>query len=402
MDRESAIDIQKVKINITALSIGVTLFLGILKLLAYLYVSSNAILGDALHSFTDSISSTLVLIGIIISAKKSEKFPYGLYKVENIVSVLLSFLIMGAGFEVAYRAFARESRLRHVGLGLALIALTILASLLLGFLKLKVARRTGSPSIEADGYHSLSDALSSVVVFLGLALNSVFPYSDRIAAVIVGMILLYAGGEIFIQSLMVLLDVSLPSEDINRIMEILHKYRDVQVDWIQGRRSGSHYFVEVSIKLREKTLKKAHEFVDRIEKEIEAVLPDIEKVVIHYEPFSKGGEFIAVPLKAGKPTAHIGKSDGFLLVIKSQKNGIECLWLENPGKNLKHGRGTAALKILIEEDVDIILLPENVETPGMNALLGEFFELRVNPEEISQYLERCREKLAEQLPELKG
>lgn len=393
---KAGINIQKIKINITTLSIGITLLLGVLKVLAYLYVSSNAILGDAIHSFTDSISSALVLVGIIISAKRSEKFPYGLYKVENIVSVVLSFLIMGAGVEVAYRAFAEESRLKHIGLGLALIALTIFASLLLGLLKIKVAKRTGSPSIEADGYHSLSDALSSAVVFLGLALNGIFPYSDRIAGVIVGIILLYAGGEIFIQSLMVLLDASLPEDDINKIMTVLHKYKDIHVNWIRGRRSGSHYFVEVSLKLREKTLKKAHEFVDRIEMEIEAVLPDIEKVVIHYEPYSKKGKFIAIPIIAGKPTAHIGKSEGFLVIIKNQDISAECIWVENPGQSLKHGRGTAALKTLIEEDVDVVLLPEEMKTPGMRTLLNEFFELRIEPGEIQQYLSLCREKLTEQ------
>lgn len=396
MDRRATFNVQKIKVNITALSIGITLMLGVLKILAYLYVSSNAILGDALHSFTDSISSALVLVGIIISAKRSEKFPYGLYKVENIVSVLLSFLIMGAGVEVAYRAFAEESRLRHIGVGLALIALTILTSLLLGLLKIKVAKRTDSPSIEADGYHSLSDALSSVVVFLGLALNGIFPYSDRIAGVIVGIILLYAGGEIFLQSLMVLLDASLPEDDINRIMKVLHKYKNLHVDWIRGRRSGSHYFVEVSIKIGEKTLKKAHEFVDRIEREIEAVLPDIEKVMIHYEPKSKRGKFIAIPLIAGKPTAHIGKSEGFLVVIKSPDLSEECIWVKNPGHALKHGRGTVALKTLIEEDVDVVLLPEEMETPGMKAILSEFFELRIDPEEIQNYLSLCREKLTEQ------
>lgn len=69
---KAGINIQKIKINITTLSIGITLLLGVLKVLAYLYVSSNAILGDAIHSFTDSISSALVLVVLLFQRKEAK------------------------------------------------------------------------------------------------------------------------------------------------------------------------------------------------------------------------------------------------------------------------------------------------------------------------------------------
>ncbi len=83
--------------EVAVVSTLVSLGLSGLKFLVYGLTGSVAMLADAVHSFTDSFTSALVLLGIHISKRKSETFPYGLYKVENLVSMFVSFAIFYAG-----------------------------------------------------------------------------------------------------------------------------------------------------------------------------------------------------------------------------------------------------------------------------------------------------------------
>jgi len=84
-------------------SIGINLLLVGIKVFLSLLSGSVALFADAIHSFTDVISSATVLAGIRISKRKSKNFPYGLYKVENFVSLLSSIFIFLAGYEIITR-----------------------------------------------------------------------------------------------------------------------------------------------------------------------------------------------------------------------------------------------------------------------------------------------------------
>ncbi len=373
----------RIKLKAALISTLITLFLALLKFIGAVTTSSQALLADALHSFTDSLSSMFVAFGIFLSTRKSKRFPYGLYKVENLVSLVVSLLVMGAGMEIAFHAVSHPSNVHNRNTGLLITALSITVSVLLGIYKIHISRRTNSPSLKADGYHSISDALSSVVVFLGILLYRFFPAAERIAGVIVAAILIFAGFDILKQSLLVLLDAQLNEEYISKIMNVLRNYRGIRIDFIRGRSSGSHYFIEIGVSMGERSLKRAHEITEEMERKIKEAIPQVEEVVIHYEPLKKDHVTYAIPLLNGRPTTHIGKSDAFLICEEHQNSLKRCRKVENPARRLQSGRGAAAVKKLIDEDVDVILLPEVAER-GMIQIIKEFFEVRVDPEKIKK------------------
>lgn len=89
-------------------SIVVTAFLAVIKYSVGILSGSIALVADAVHSLTDVISSIGVLLGLKISSRKpTEAFPYGFYKAENIVSLLLALAIFYAGYDTL---FSRRSK----------------------------------------------------------------------------------------------------------------------------------------------------------------------------------------------------------------------------------------------------------------------------------------------------
>jgi cation diffusion facilitator family transporter len=69
------------------------------------FSGSLAIKADAIHSLSDVVSSAVTLTGIRIARRRARGFPYGLYKVENLVALGTSFLISYAGYEIVREVF---------------------------------------------------------------------------------------------------------------------------------------------------------------------------------------------------------------------------------------------------------------------------------------------------------
>jgi divalent metal cation (Fe/Co/Zn/Cd) transporter len=82
------------------MSLGLNAILTSAQFVLYLFTKSAAILAGAVHSLTDVMGILLVIIGMYLSEKKSEKFPWGLYKIENLASVFVGVLIFLSAYEI--------------------------------------------------------------------------------------------------------------------------------------------------------------------------------------------------------------------------------------------------------------------------------------------------------------
>lgn len=147
------------------LSIVVNLVLVGIKAGLALLSGSIAVRADALHSLTDVLSSVIILIGIKISKRSSRAFPYGLYKVENLVALGSSFLIIFAGYEILKEVLSGQLSLpTNIPLTITGIVATIVIAWLFSRYELKIGLQTSSPSLVADSRHILTDVLSSLVI----------------------------------------------------------------------------------------------------------------------------------------------------------------------------------------------------------------------------------------------
>ncbi|NPA53906.1 MAG: cation transporter [Aquificae bacterium] len=270
--------------------------LSILKLGAGLFTNSLALIAEAIHSFSDLIASVISLASVKLAAKKTKEFPYGLYKLENIASVIISLFLFLAAYEIIKEAFFSEEKkeIQHIEVAIIVMVIAMISTFIYSRLEIKAAKELNSPALMADAQHIWADFLSSVIVIIGL-IGTYFGYNlDKYAAAIVSLFIIHSGWEIFSSGIKVLLDISLEKDELEKIKKIIYNHPAVvEIKNIRGRAAGSFKFLDVELLLHNFSLRETHKIVDEIEKRIRTEVPNIDSVFIHYEPVRQEGLRVA-------------------------------------------------------------------------------------------------------------
>jgi cation diffusion facilitator family transporter len=334
------------------------------------FSGSLALAADAIHSATDVFASVAVLVGLFLSRRKSKTFPYGLYKVENVVSIAISFLIFLAGYEVAREAF--QSTGTHPKLSpwlLAGVAVTTIVPLLFGRYEMAVGQRTGSPSLVADGRHFQTDVASSLAVLAAVAAGLLGLQLDRIAAGLIVLFIGYSGWGLLVEGMRVLLDASLDVGTLQQVRSIMQGDPAVAaVVSVTGRNSGRYRFLEAEVLLRVSDLEKAHRVSQRLEEAVRTEVPRIDRVLIHYEPMARSHLRYAIPLAdtAGTLSEHLGDAPYFALATVRTTDGVlERQEIQvNPHTGLPKAKGIRVAEWLVGQKCDVVLLKEDLKGKG--------------------------------------
>ena len=262
---------------------------------AFAWISGSiALAADATHSLCDVLPAVLILVCLFVSERRTRRFPRGLHKIENLVSLLVAFAIFYAGYEILHGAIENQSMgpLANAPLALAGALLSAVVLWVLARYELAVSQATGSPSIKADAEHSKADVFSSVVVAVGVAAGFAGLHIDWLAAVLVALFVFAAGAKILMDSVTVLLDGTLDSDTLKAAREIILSQPGVTaVRRLDGRNSGSHKILEIELEIGAESLAVAHAACDSLEKALRRAIPHLDRVLIHYEP--AGGEVAA-------------------------------------------------------------------------------------------------------------
>jgi len=175
--------------RVALLSLLVNLSLVGIKLLLSEISGSLALRADAVHSAVDVFGSTALILGIFISGRKSRSFPYGLYKVENLVAVIISLLLFFTAYEIGREAaIGTAASAAYGGWVLVAVAAIVPIPLIFGTYEMRVGEMYASPSLVADGRQFRADVLTELVVFAGLAGELVGLPLDRVAAAIIAVL----------------------------------------------------------------------------------------------------------------------------------------------------------------------------------------------------------------------
>jgi cation diffusion facilitator family transporter len=275
---------QKTKISI--FSILINALLSLIKIVGGKFSGSAALMADGVHSLSDLAASLSVYAGIIISNKKSEAFPMGLYKVENLVALVSAFAIFFAGYEIAKDVFFGEAMLiKNLPIALLAIGLTVAITYLYSRWEKKMAIELNSPSLMADAEHIKSDFYTALVVLVGvLGQYFGFPIVEKLAVAVVVYFIFHSGFEILKDAIKVLLDASVDAQTLQDVQKILDNEEMIEkVIHLYGRNAGSFQFLQLDLKLNTDSLKEAHNFAHTLEDKIKQQMPFVEKVIIHYE-----------------------------------------------------------------------------------------------------------------------
>ncbi|MBC2710747.1 MAG: cation transporter [Desulfosarcina sp.] len=304
--------------KVALLAIGVNLLLFAIKYTFSSLSGSIALKADAFHSLSDVVASSTVLGGLIIAKRKTRSFPYGLYKVENLASVLVALAILYAGYEIAMEAIKGGTiELQNVWPAVASVVFAIIVSFLYSAYATRVGREINSPSLVADAKHIGVDMFASAAVLVGLLASFAGVKLDRISAFVVVAIIAWSGGKILIDGIRVLLDASLDYQTLSLAEKlILAEPQVMSIQNLMGRNSGRYKFIEANILIKAHKLDKASFIANRIAASISEQIKNVDRVLIHYEPIKKENLIYALPLKddlhhAGR--ARQGHSGGGIL-----------------------------------------------------------------------------------------
>ncbi len=261
------------------ISIVVNTILFGLKYWAGIVSGSVALISDAWHSLSDSISSVGIIIGTKISSKPpDEKHPFGHGRAELITSILIGVLLA----VVAYNFFLEsiESIKNHKKAVFGTLSITVLiVSIIMKEMSAQyafyTARKTGFLSLKADGWHHRSDAITSVLILAGIFINPYFPMIDGILGIIVSLFILHTAYSIIKESSSAVLGESCSEEFIDKIKKVAGDSAgfDVGIHHIHSHNYGNHKEVTFHINLSgNMTVEEAHNIADNIEKDVKKEL----------------------------------------------------------------------------------------------------------------------------------
>jgi cation diffusion facilitator family transporter len=260
--------------RLAAASIVVALLVTALKYLAYAKTGSVALYSDALESVVNVVTAIAALIAVRISQRPPDRsHPFGHHKAEYFAVALEGWLIVAAALMILHQAHAAWYAPRTMTLPTQGLIINTVATVLNGlwaWVLLTRGRRFKSPAIVADGWHIVTDVLTSIGVLFGLllALATGWNFLDPLLAALVALNILWAGWRLTTESVRGLMDESVTAE-------IMVQIRNA----IAASAEGALQVHD----LKTRIVARSHEICDRIEAAVKQTVEGAE-VVIHVEP----------------------------------------------------------------------------------------------------------------------
>jgi cation diffusion facilitator family transporter len=275
-------------------AVGLTGF----KVVVGLSTGSLGILAEAAHSGLDLMAAVMTFLAVRISGKPADRtHRYGHGKVENLSALFETLLLLLTCFWILYEAGHRllyhAAHLRVTFWSFAVMITSIIVDVSRSRILYRTARKYNSQALEADALHFSTDIWSSGVVIVGLLCVKISEWvpsvsflrnADSVAAIMVGLIVVYISIKLGIRTIQALLDVA-PSGIEDKIISAVECLPGVtDCHNVRLRYSGPQLFVDIHILVDgNQTLKQAHDLTEEIEYTIQQLLPNVD-VTIHPEP----------------------------------------------------------------------------------------------------------------------
>jgi ferrous-iron efflux pump FieF len=272
-------------------SVGVALFLLLLKGYAAWATGSVAMLGSLADTGLDLLASLITLYGVRIAAAPADfdhRFGHG--KAEALAALaqvgIIAFSALGIGWRAVDRLLGGEAAV-HAEYGIAVSILAILATLGLLAYQRRIIARTQSVAIETDHVHYQSDLLLNLAVIAALVLDQYLGLTgaDAVFGILIALWLLWGAWRASSRAVDQLMDREWPEEKRRRFVEVAARHPALKgLHDLRTRTSGAHDFVQFHVWVDpEMSVAEAHRVMDEVEQKLEAEFPGVE-ILIHIDP----------------------------------------------------------------------------------------------------------------------
>ena len=277
--------------RVTLTGAAVNCALASLQILFGLLGKSQALLADGIHTLSDLGTDFIVLYASSRSSKAADKdHPYGHGRIETLASLVLGAILGMVGIGIGIRgveSVLSPATTNPEAITIVFASLAIVAKEGLYHYTLRAARATHSTMLESNAWHHRSDALSSIVVVIGISAQLMgIPYMDAVAAIIVACMISWMGLRLGRKALNELIDTGLDLELIEQVRAAMQSNSSViGVHNLRSRSMGGLGYLDAHIEvLSNLTVSEAHYIAHRIEHQVKKRFPKIIDVQIHIDP----------------------------------------------------------------------------------------------------------------------
>jgi len=278
--------------NVTLLGAAINALLALLKVIAGWLGHSQALIADGIHSLSDLASDAMVLFAAKHGAREAdESHPYGHGRIETLATVALGGLLLvvavGLAWDAGNRLFQPERLLKPGLLALGAAVLSVVSKELLYHYTMHVARKLRSPMLKANAWHHRSDAISSVVVIVGVAGTMAgLPYLDAIAAIGVALMVAKIGGELLWNAIRELIDTALEGERVEAIRRVILSVDGVrELHMLRTRKMGGDALVDVHLLVDPKlSVSEGHHISETVRQRVCEEVDEVADVLVHIDP----------------------------------------------------------------------------------------------------------------------
>ncbi len=264
------------------------------KMFAGMVGNSGAMISDAIHSFSDVLTTLIAWVGVKISKKASDSdHPYGHECLESFASMIFGAVLMITGLGIGKTGleniFYKNYETLAIPGTIALIAaiISIVGKEAMYWYTRYYAKLINSSAFLADAWHHRSDAFSSIGSLIGIAGSMMgFPVLDSVASVVICLFILKVSYDIMKDAVVKLMDTSCGEDYEKELSEYVSAQNGVIcVDMIRSRMFGNKVYIDLEIQVdRQKSLNEAHEVAEQVHYDVEHQFPDIKHIMIHVNP----------------------------------------------------------------------------------------------------------------------
>ena len=249
----------------------------ILKYWVGLQLSSVAIMAEAWHSLSDSLTTIIVLVGFKMASKPADKeHPFGHGRMEVISSLIIAlvlFLVVFNFFVEATNRLIQRQSVQYTQTALIIFIISLAVKELMAQVSIRVGQKIKSDSLITDGWHHRSDAFASLIVVVGIFLNRYFWWIDGVMGIIISLIIAKIAFDILRDTVSRLIGEK-PEESFIRELEKIvreNTFEDVKLHHVHLHKYGNHRELTLHIVLpKDMRLDKAHQIATDLEKIIDS------------------------------------------------------------------------------------------------------------------------------------
>lgn len=255
------------------------------------------------------------------------------------------------------------------GFAISVLSACVLLVLFFSSFEKNIGRKINSPILTTDAMHMRADVWSNCVVLFSFIMNEVGIHIEQITTIVIVGFIVKAGLKILKDGIKVLLDASLDYNTLRKVEEIIKSFSYVvELQSLRGRNSGQFKFLEADIILKTHYLEKAHCVVNNIEKKVKKEIPNVDSILIHYEPLELQQIKYAFPLVNSRLQIceHFGEAMQFIIVMFQRGNNKAESYeiLQNPYYCSEKSRGILTAEFLSKKQVNIVVVKHQFQHKG--------------------------------------